>query len=636
MKTALWIVMSLVLGAVIALQAAELSPFGVCEHPAGHSDEDVELEASNMEAAGIKWMRTDFSWSWIEPKQGEWHFERFDYLVKVFSEHGITILPILDYSSPWAGPAHLALEDWSNYVYHTVSHFKDRLHYWEVWNEPQGFWSPKPTKPEDYFNLLKASWFAIKRADPTATVLAGGYSGIPYDFIERLYKLGAAKYFEVMSVHPYRYPGGPEETHLMRDLAKLKELMSKYGDKDKPIWITEMGWPTHKLKGAIAEFVRKPLGEVLNWSAQQVLGKTTKVRAALFYEPAFPGCTQRTRDLLEELAQSAGWQTELVDEKALERLDRQAFDVVIMAQGEVFPLPAFPALERFVREGGLLIHFGGVPFYYTAIPEGDGWHVENASDEYRKRLHIQFFAWWTREGVPKEASRLKLVNQPGLNLPGGEFAQQSTRFFDKGNCKPGDEFLPLLEAYEADKQVGAPVALYKLNSDLKGGVLACTLRFFGSGISLEEQAQLLPRAYILTLASGVKVYFWYDFRNDGTDPTYNEHNFGIRQFDHSPKPAWYAYKAMTQALAGKPFVRLLQPDATNYVAVFGAPGDYTLAVWCTEPEGQVKLKLAGPHIQLKNWRGEPLSFQLEGGVATLETSQYVTYLQGVQSAALQP
>ncbi len=56
-----------------------------------------------------------------------------------------------------------------------------------------------------------------------------------------------------------------------------------------------------------------------------------------------------------------------------------------------------------------------------------------------------------------------------------------------------------------------------------------------------EQAQLLVRMMVTQLANGVDKLFWYDFRNDGTDPTWPEHNFGLIRYDNTPKPALVAY-----------------------------------------------------------------------------------------------
>ena len=66
-----------------------------------------------------------------------------------------------------------------------------------------------------------------------------------------------------------------------------------------------------------------------------------------------------------------------------------------------------------------------------------------------------------------------------------------------------------------------------------------------------QQAQYIARAYIDALASGVSPNIsWYDFRNDGTDPIYFEHNMGIMTRDFAPKPAYRAFATMTSVLEG--------------------------------------------------------------------------------------
>src|SRR5690606_4070006 len=61
------------------------------------------------------------------------------------------------------------------------------------------------------------------------------------------------------------------------------------------------------------------------------------------------------------------------------------------------------------------------------------------------------------------------------------------------------------------------------------------------GVSEREQAQLLARCYLAAIASGAcQNVSWYDFRNDGSDPFYNEYNFGVLRNDLTPKPAYRA------------------------------------------------------------------------------------------------
>src|SRR5690606_29337282 len=56
---------------------------------------------------------------------------------------------------------------------------------------------------------------------------------------------GGLEYMDAVSVHPYRYPRAPEG--IDDEIAALEALIEEYnGGESKPIWITELGWPTHR------------------------------------------------------------------------------------------------------------------------------------------------------------------------------------------------------------------------------------------------------------------------------------------------------------------------------------------------------------------------------------------------------
>jgi hypothetical protein len=66
-----------------------------------------------------------------------------------------------------------------------------------------------------------------------------GYS----NFLERLYELGAAQRADAIGVHPY--PGvGPTEDYLgdvRVYLGKVQEVMARFADGARPLWVTEFG-----------------------------------------------------------------------------------------------------------------------------------------------------------------------------------------------------------------------------------------------------------------------------------------------------------------------------------------------------------------------------------------------------------
>lgn len=62
------------------------------------------------------------------------------------------------------------------------------------------------------------------------------------------------------------------------------------------------------------------------------------------------------------------------------------------------------------------------------------------------------------------------------------------------------------------------------------------------------QRNYLARAYMHAIAGGIKRMHWYDFQDDGVDPTNLEHNLGLIDWYGIPKPSYYAYYTMAKVL----------------------------------------------------------------------------------------
>ena len=205
--------------------------------------------------AGVQWVRcgagcTALDWGAIEKGRGVYDWTNADNEVKsTLAENG-AILPILGYSPKWAssGPNGEGayppkdLKDWSDFVYRIVSRYKDRISYWEIWNEEDiGFF--KGTA-QQYTDMLKSAYIAAKRADPSCKVVLGGTAGVNLPFIEQVYQNGGGYYFDVMACHPYQWGDTFDDEWFSAQLRDLHQLMTKHGDGGKEVWLTELGWST--------------------------------------------------------------------------------------------------------------------------------------------------------------------------------------------------------------------------------------------------------------------------------------------------------------------------------------------------------------------------------------------------------
>ena len=106
--------------------------------------------------------------------------------------------------------------------------------------------------------------------------------------------------------------------------------------------------------------------------------------------------------------------------------------------------------------------------------------------------------------------------------------------------------------------------------------------FTNKGVSLETQAAFIARQQLANLYAGVPISIWYDWKNDGTDLTEREHNFGTVTHDLKPKPAYLALQTLTRELSGYRIEKRLASSSTNdFVLLFRKGAERKLAAWTT-------------------------------------------------------
>ena len=219
-------------------------------------------------ALGVHLVRRDFLWADLEPSAGTFDFSAEDAAVDDSRARGLTTIGILAYDTTWAASdgdvdTPPDPQKFAAFVEATARHFAGRVDTWEIWNEPNvgyRFWKPREDGAE-YARLLAAAYPAVKRGNPSATVLLGGlfyhYEGIVTDAITFLSDAFTSdpdlgRWFDVLALHPYaHYP--PQATPEQDDgreqpvgqmVARLRAELAYYG-APRPVWVTEYGWPVY-------------------------------------------------------------------------------------------------------------------------------------------------------------------------------------------------------------------------------------------------------------------------------------------------------------------------------------------------------------------------------------------------------
>jgi hypothetical protein len=151
------------------------------------------------------------------------------------------------------------------------------------------------------------------------------------------------------------------------------------------------------------------------------------------------------------------------------------------------------------------------------------------------------------------------------------------------------------------------------------------------GVSLETQAAFAARQQLANLLEGVPLSIWYDWKNDGTDPNENEHNFGTVFPDLSPKPSYQAIQTLTRELSGfKVSKRLPLTDEMDYVVLLAnSKGEEKLAAWTTGDPHTIEVRIR-PALEkaLRTVKGTGPGFpqKLEKGMLKLALSPLPQYV----------
>ncbi len=116
------------------------------------------------------------------------------------------------------------------------------------------------------------------------------------------------------------------------------------------------------------------------------------------------------------------------------------------------------------------------------------------------------------------------------------------------------------------------------------------------GISLEQQASLLAQMFLTARTMPfLKGIWWYDLRDDGSDPNNKENNFGLVDPSLKPKPSYVALAAVAPLVSDASAVEVLSPPAPSLRALrfTFAGGRQVVAMWNTNETGSTKVDVAG-------------------------------------------
>jgi hypothetical protein len=239
------------------------------------SDPELERQFALMARSGVESVRLQVAWAGLEPARGIYDWKASDRLFAAAARHRIQILANVMTTPMWASerpkdanPAIWPPRDprwFGTFMRRLVERYGPRgtfweahpsvprvpVRWWQIWNEPMArvYWAKRPWAPS-FTRLLRAGYTAVHREDRGAKVVAaslatfGRYTA--WDGARDLYRAGAGRSFDVISVHPFTsgtIPVAQSVDRVIATVRRVRQVMRGAGDARTPIILTEVSWP---------------------------------------------------------------------------------------------------------------------------------------------------------------------------------------------------------------------------------------------------------------------------------------------------------------------------------------------------------------------------------------------------------
>jgi polysaccharide biosynthesis protein PslG len=222
----------------------------------------TDTEWQLLASSGATTVRTPFWWSHGQANgPGTVDYSAYDAVVLAAARHGVGVLPIVQGTPQWAAskpgdPASPPRDAtdlgrflqalvarygkggsvWAEHPELTPRPIRD----WQIWNEPNIdlYWSTQPFA-KSFVKMLRGARAGLRAADPKARLVLAGLPNKSWAALRSIYAAGGRKSFDVVALHPYT--GKP--VNVVELVRRARRIMKRYGDRRKPLWVTELSWP---------------------------------------------------------------------------------------------------------------------------------------------------------------------------------------------------------------------------------------------------------------------------------------------------------------------------------------------------------------------------------------------------------
>ena len=201
---------------------------------------DPEKAYDRVAALGVKWVRIQSGWAKTEKEKGVYDFTWLDNIVENLQKRGLLPWLCLCYGNGLYSEKAAAVfgavgippieteeyqKAWENYVAALIHHYKGRISYYEIWNEPDcGYSWDHKVNASEYGRFAAATAKVIRRTDPEAMIIGGAFCMRDIHFVDEALCTGMGEAIDAISYHEYT----ADETRVPETVSFLTAIGEKY------------------------------------------------------------------------------------------------------------------------------------------------------------------------------------------------------------------------------------------------------------------------------------------------------------------------------------------------------------------------------------------------------------------------
>jgi hypothetical protein len=228
---------------------------------------------------GVGWIKQQVDWNSTEYARGLYHWGELDHLVAEAQKYGLKIMFSVARAPGFSRPEPVEEDgppsDFSifrDFMFALSNRYKGRVAAYELWNEPnlRREWRGHDLSAEKFVELIEAGSSGVREGDPDAIIISGAPATTGIDdkinaiddrvYLRAMIAAGVADYVDAIGAHPYGAGNPPDEraadaahvrsgfnTHpsfFFLDTLEDYHAILIASKIDKPIWVTEFGWPS--------------------------------------------------------------------------------------------------------------------------------------------------------------------------------------------------------------------------------------------------------------------------------------------------------------------------------------------------------------------------------------------------------